>query len=351
MSETVQNLLSSSTPPVTVCVPVRNGSKTIRCTLDSILAQDYPNFEVIVSDNCSTDDTASIIQEYADRGVKYYLNPKLEAWGESNWNNVLSLASGPFIALYHADDIYTPTMVRRQAEFLQAHPEVSSVFTGTQCIDEFDRPIRLKSTPFPDEYKGQEVFEFPELFNAVLKYGNFMTVPTLMTRRETLDAVGVFNHQEFATASDIDLWLRMARWRPIGIINEPLHRYRVSSQQGSVQLNKRRTHLAHFFWVIDHYLNKPDVKHIIQSSALTIYQRHRNRDYVICAVNLLELGRAKEAMTCLKTALRASPRPGRFRLLVGVVLLVSIWLGLGIITGHVIYRLYQWILRRQRRPI
>jgi glycosyltransferase involved in cell wall biosynthesis len=54
-------------PRVTVCVPVRNGSRTIRRTLDSILAQDYSNLEVIVSDNCSTDDTAQIVQGYAER--------------------------------------------------------------------------------------------------------------------------------------------------------------------------------------------------------------------------------------------------------------------------------------------
>jgi len=59
---------------VTICVPVRNGDRTIRRTLDSILAQDYPNFEVIVSDNCSDDKTASIVQEYAKQGVQYNFN-------------------------------------------------------------------------------------------------------------------------------------------------------------------------------------------------------------------------------------------------------------------------------------
>ena len=112
-------------PKVTICVPVRNGARTIRRTLDSILAQDYPNFDVIVSDNCSDDNTADIVREYKKQGVQYYFNPKLEEWvdknwncAESNWNYVLSLAKGTFIALYHADDLYMPTMVSRQVEFL-----------------------------------------------------------------------------------------------------------------------------------------------------------------------------------------------------------------------------------------
>ncbi len=58
-------------PFVTICVPARNAEHTLRRTLDSILAQDYSNFEVIVSDNLSGDRTASVIQEYAKQGVRY----------------------------------------------------------------------------------------------------------------------------------------------------------------------------------------------------------------------------------------------------------------------------------------
>ena len=121
-------LFNQQLPKVTICVPVRNGSRTIRRTLDSLLNQDYPNYEIIVSDNCSDDDTAKIISQYASNRVKYYFNQVLEKWGggESNWNHILTLAEGPLIALYHADDIYTPTMVRRQVEFLEAHPQVSA---------------------------------------------------------------------------------------------------------------------------------------------------------------------------------------------------------------------------------
>ena len=150
--------MTSELPQVTICVPVRNGESTICRTLDSILAQDYPNIEIIVSDNCSTDETAKNVQCYSGCGVNYYLNPQLEAYGESNWNHILSLAKGPLIALYHADDIYTPTMVRRQVEFLEAHSETSAVFTMSQTIDEQDRPIRMGCFRLPKKLRGQEFF-------------------------------------------------------------------------------------------------------------------------------------------------------------------------------------------------
>ena len=345
-------------PLVTICIPAFNAEATLARTLESILAQDYPNFEVIVSDNRSTDDTAQIVRGYAARGIRYFLKPEHSDLAEPNWNYVLSLASGPFIALYHADDLYTPTMVRRQVEFLQAHAEVSSVFTMTQTIDEHDRPIRMGSTRLPDELRGREVFDFPVLLNAVLKYGNIMTVPTLMTRRETVEAVGVFNPQKFASAADIDLWLRMARWRPVGIIDEPLHRYRIFSQQESAQLNKLRTHLAHFFVVLDYYLTLHEVKRVTQPQALAIYQMERSADHVLCAMHMLAQGQVAEARARLKAALHwrhfvtAHHRPRRLaRLLVGLGLLASTWLGLGAVAGRGLYSTYQRDLRRRQRPI
>jgi glycosyltransferase involved in cell wall biosynthesis len=348
-----------NSPRVTVCVPVRNGSRTIRRTLDSILAQDYPNLEVIVSDNCSTDDTARIVQEYAGRGVKYYLNPKLEAWGESNWNHVLSLAQGPLIALYHADDLYTPTMVRRQVEFLQAHPHVSAVFTMMQMIDEQDRPVRWGSTRLPKELGGRECFEFPEFFNAVLKYGTFIPVPTMMTRRQVIDTVGVFRWKRCASASDIDLYLRMAKeWGPIGIIDEPLHRYRLSSQQGTAQLAKNRTELAHFFQVLDAHLNDPEERRFAQPQSIALYKTQRANDQVLSAINLLVQGKATQARVRLRESLRSQDfvtvrqRPRLlFNLAVGLFLLVSVYLGLGTWAGKQAHRAYLWKMQRRREPV
>lgn len=289
-------------PKVTICVPVRNGARTIRRTLDSILAQDYPNFEVIVSDNCSDDDTASIVQEYAEQRVQYYYNPKLEKWGESNWNHILSLAKGLFIALYHADDLYTPTMVSRQVEFLRNHPKASAVFTKTQKIDEFDRPIRWGSVRLPEGLRGKWEFDFPNLLNAVLKHGNFLTVPTMMARRESLDKAGSFD-LKFCTAADIDLYLRLSRLGTVGIIDEPLHKYRISENQWSTQLFKFRTYRSHFLQVMDHYLSIPEFRQLVKPQAFRYYEMHGVLDDIIRAMNMFYLGNVADARSLMKSAL------------------------------------------------
>jgi len=330
------------TPIVTVCVPVRNGARTIRRTLDSILAQNYPRLEIIVSDNASTDETAQIVHEYAACGVRYHLNPDVKEYGENNWNHILSLAEGPLIALYHADDIYTPTMVQRQVEFLEEHQEISAVFTMTQTIDEQDRPIRMGIMQLPMELRGRYCFTFSEFLNATLKHTTFVPVPTMMTRRAVLDRVGNFRWQMFATASDIDLYLRMARnWGPIGVIEEPLHKYRISSKQGSAQIINNRTSLFDFFGVIDAHLNDSEEKQVIRPQSLAFYELYRSSNLLTCALNLLVQGKTVEAHRCLREALKrrhfvtALKRPlFLVRLMIGVLLLISIYLGLGVTAGR-----------------
>ncbi len=344
-----------TTPLVTVCVPAHNAGPTLAHTLDSLIAQDYPNLEIIVSDSESTDNTAQVAQAYAERGVRCVRNP-----GADNWNYVLSYALSlgrSLIALYHADDLYAPTMVSRQVTFLETHPEVGAVFTMSQKVDEEERPNRMGITRLPDELRGQECFDFPTLFNAILKYTDFISTPTLMTRRETLEAVGRFDPQ-FVSAADLDLWLRMARYRPLGIIDEPLHLYRISAGQGSVQMEKSRTYEAHWFMVMDRYLALLQVRAMARSDALAFYEMQRSIDRVRRAMMLLCEGQTEEGRSLLEAAhpwrylLLARGRSYRLgQLMLGTVLWLSARLGLARLGGHMAQKIYQIEVNRRQRPM
>ncbi len=348
-------------PRVSVCVPVRNGERTIGRTLDSILIQDYSNFEVIVSDNCSTDETAKIVHGYSEHGVRYYFNSKREAYGEaeSNWNHILSLAEGPLIALYHADDLYMPTILRKQVVFLTENPDVSAVFTMIRRIGENDQPIRMGAMNLPKELQGQNRFNFLEYFNALLKHGTFTPVPTMMTRREVLDKVGNFCRQKFISASDVDLYLRMAKqWGPIGVIDDPLLCYRISSWQGTAEINKGRINLPDFYTVIDAHLDNSEEKQAVKPQSLSYYKMYRAASAALCAQNLLVLGKVSEAREQLRSAislqhfLTAFNRPKTLvRLLVGLGLLVGISIGIGPFMGRQMSWVYECVNAWRREPI
>jgi len=236
------------------------------------------------------------------------------------------------------------------------HPEVDAVFTMSQKIDEEDRPNRMGITRLPDELRGQECFDFPTLFNAILKYTDFISTPTLMTRRETLEAVGHFDYQ-FVSAADLDLWLRMASYRPIGIIDEPLHLYRISAGQGSAQMENTRTFEAHWFAVIDHYLTMPKVCEIARPDALAFYEMQRSIDRVRRAMILLCEGQTEEGRSLLEAAppwrylLLARSRPYRLeQLMLGTALWLSVQMGLGNLGGQIANKMYQIEVGRRQRP-
>jgi glycosyltransferase involved in cell wall biosynthesis len=131
-------------PLVTVGVPVYNGEATMRRALDSLLAQDLADVEIIVCDNASTDATPDIATEYADRDdrVQFHRNPtNLGLAG--NFNRTVDLARGPYFKWATHDDWHAPESLRLTVEALERHPDASVCATGVSWVDqhevEFDR--------------------------------------------------------------------------------------------------------------------------------------------------------------------------------------------------------------------
>jgi glycosyltransferase involved in cell wall biosynthesis len=344
---------------VSICIPAHNAGWSIERTLNSILAQDYPNFDVFVCDNSSTDNTAEIVKNYDNRGVKYFFNPVISGGAEGNWNYALTLAKGPLIAVYHADDLYSPEIVRKQVGYFRSYPEISAVFTMMQTIDEYDRPIRMGRFMLPDKLKDTSIFDFAGYFNAVLKYCTFTPVPTMMTRRDVLEKVGNFRWQRYFSASDVDLYLRMARYcGPIGVINEPLHCYRISSGQGTAAISKGRTEPADYFRVIDDHLNDPEEKALASPESIAFYDMHKSADLIDCAINMLSQDRPTEASETLKKALKlgvfeTAARNPRFiiKLSAGLMLYAATLMGIGTRLVSVLKRFIEYRRTRLRKPV
>jgi len=114
---------SAAQPLVSILVPAYNGAGFLREALDSLLAQTYENIEIILLDDASTDATPQVAAEYADR-IQYIRQPR-NLGIYDNVNAGIALARGEFVATYHADDIYLPTIVQAQVEYLLAHADTA----------------------------------------------------------------------------------------------------------------------------------------------------------------------------------------------------------------------------------
>lgn len=134
-------------PKVSIGLPVFNGEKYLTQAIDSLLAQEYSNFELVISDNGSTDETGSICENYArqDHRVQYFRN-SCNIGLAPNHNRVFELSRGQFFKWAAHDDEYPPQMLKRYVEAFDVAPaSVGVVYSQCECIDEFGRTLGTKS--------------------------------------------------------------------------------------------------------------------------------------------------------------------------------------------------------------
>jgi glycosyltransferase involved in cell wall biosynthesis len=283
----------SEQPLVCICIPTYNAADTVRETLVSILAQTYPNLVVHISDNASTDETIRVIESLADPRIIIHRNES-NIGGEGNFNRCIQLAEGEYTAIFHADDLYEPEMVERQVAFLEAHPQAGAVFTEAKLIDEYGKVFG--QIGFPAGLGSFDtLYDFKTVFKAVLRHSNFFICPSVMARTTVYqEEVKSWRGELFKSSSDLDVWLRIAKVRGVGLLPLPLIRYRISSNQFSANL-RARTQRTDFFLVTDHYLAQTEVQGMLTPADIQNYARLERTDRVVRAVNLYVQGREREA--------------------------------------------------------
>lgn len=135
--------MTLQTPKVSIGLPVYNGERYLSQALEAILAQTYPDFELLISDNASTDRTPEIVREYActDSRIRYYRN-EVNLGAANNFNRVFELARGTYFRWATADDLFAPDSLEQCIAVLDRCAEVVLCYPKTVLIDESGSPIR-----------------------------------------------------------------------------------------------------------------------------------------------------------------------------------------------------------------
>lgn len=308
-------------PLVSVVVPLYNGEKYVRESLDSILAQTYTNTEVIVMDDASSDAAPEIVRAYADSRLRYVRQPTNRGiFG--NINDGIERARGELIAIHHADDVYHPEILEREVAFLVEHPDAGAVFAIDTFVDSGGR--EWGKLELPAELRGQVLLAYPVVLNGILRHKNvFIRGGTSLIRRAVYDDVGMFD-DNYLLRADLDLWLRIARRHAIGLIDEHLVAYRYGHDNSSARYDRLRDEPELTFAVIDRHLVGCE-SDIVRPDALRAYRAHKAEDRLMVTVNLYildRLGAARDMLGQVKARdLAWSKRVQRGRLL-------ALWLAL-----------------------
>lgn len=213
-------------PRVSVCIPVYNGAGYIAECMESILAQSFADFELIVCDNCSTDDTEAIVRSYADPRVRYIRNGKnLGLVG--NANRCLQVASSEYVCLFHHDDVMLRENLARKVAVLDAHPGVGFVHSNLLLIDEAGR--RVAGDIWAEESRRDYVESGRVAFGKFLREmprASSIFIGTVLARRACYRRLGGFR-DELPHCNDSEMWMRMMLFFDVACIGEPLVKYRV----------------------------------------------------------------------------------------------------------------------------
>lgn len=208
-------------PAITVLLPVYNAGKFLEEAIVSILNQTFKDFEFLIIDDGSTDDSLEIINRYSKRDNRIKVISRPNKGFVATLDEGMSLAKTNLIARMDADDIALPTRLEVQYKYLQEHPDCSVVGCQLQIIDEEGKKKHID--PRPTQDVNLKLF---------LAYGCALSGPTVVFRKDIIESIGGF--QEAALpAEDYDCWVRLVeRYPETKIANMPdvLYLYRENSE-------------------------------------------------------------------------------------------------------------------------
>ena len=269
-------------PKVSVAIASYNHADYIRVAIDSVLNQSFQDFEIIVTDDGSTDGTADAVEAYSDERIKLkrFASNKGACFAT---NDAISRSQGEYIAILSSDDAFFPDKLQKQVNFLDVNPQIGAVFSYPEMIDELGEKL-----PPEEQTKQRAIFEENNKSQIEwlwrLFHSNCLCHPSVLIRKSCYDKVGLYN-PSLRSLPDYEMWVRLLQKTNIHIIREPLIKMRKFENEINESGNRpdqvRRMLWEHIkvikrFLAIPDYLWQPLIGGVIDVSnfpQMTSYKR------------------------------------------------------------------------------
>lgn len=218
-------------PLVSVIINVRNGAPYLREAIDSVLAQTFADWELVLWDDCSTDNSAKIIAQYGDPRIRYHLSPDDTPLGEAR-NRAIAHAAGEWLAFLDQDDIWLPRKLEKQ--LARAAPDVAIIYGRTVLFDSRRGNLR-------DYDHSHEFSALPEgdIFSELFSHACFIAMSSVMLRASAVAEVGKIP-ATIQVVPDYYLYVALARNYKARAVQQVVCRYRVHPGSMSASHEYRR---------------------------------------------------------------------------------------------------------------
>jgi glycosyltransferase involved in cell wall biosynthesis len=219
---------------VSIITPSFNTAQFIRQTIDSVLSQTYTNWEMIIVDDCSKDDTEAIVAEYADSRIRFLKNEKNSGAAVSR-NRALREAKGKWVAFLDSDDLWVPTKLEKQIRFMEEKNCHFSYTNYTEIDDDGNSLGTLWTGP-------------KKISRLCMRSFNYMGCLTVMYDREY---VGLIQIADLKKRNDYAMWVKVAEKCPAYLLDETLAIYRVRGSGSIMNRSKgplSRLKFNYYMW-------------------------------------------------------------------------------------------------------
>jgi glycosyltransferase involved in cell wall biosynthesis len=222
-------IMGKSNPLFSVCIPTYNRARSLATAVESVLTQDVDDYELLVVDNNSSDDTAEVMAGFTNRQVRYVRNPE-NIGMVANWNRCVELARGRYFAMLHDDDLYEVEFLSQMARLLaDSSPDTVGGYCGALLVDKDNRPIRLLREPLrtrwikdPIEQTCHHIKAYPPTVTHVIRLDVLREVPPPLFQ------------ERYYPIMDFVGFLRATMGRRLSVLPKPLVRWRLHKGRASV---------------------------------------------------------------------------------------------------------------------
>jgi glycosyltransferase involved in cell wall biosynthesis len=217
----------SQLPRASLCLLTYKRAQVLPRTLDSLLRQSHDDFELIINDDCSPDDTQAVCTEYARRDprIRYCRNARNLRYA-GNQNAALCRATTDYVAIVHDGDVYRSDLLERWTKALVDNPSAAVAFSAAERLDEEGRVTMVYRHPYAPLVPGRQLLD--EMFHSLASpiFG------IVMVRRSHVRALNPFDPR-LPVLADVDMWMRLLAKHDAAYVAEPL--YGVSPREAGHQ--------------------------------------------------------------------------------------------------------------------
>lgn len=226
-------------PAVSVCIPCYRGAVHLGAAIESVLAQTFTDFELIIIDDNSPDNTDEVVASFSDPRIRYLKN-RTNLGPDGNWNRCLDEATGRYFKLLPQDDLLHPSCLAKQIAVLEEDREqrIALVFCARTILDARDRAIMVRGYPM----RRSGIVPAHTLVRQCVRRGtNVVGEPgSVMFRRQLAAVAGRFD-ASIPYVLDLDYWVKLLGHGDAYYLNEALASFRVSGGSWSVRIGARQS--------------------------------------------------------------------------------------------------------------